>query len=176
VKAFISSIMILLNETPRGQNILITPNDVPASKLIQKLAKYLKENVDAVTPPQWAALAKTGTHAQKQPQNPDWWYTRCASILRKIYIHGRIGIEKLRADYGGRKDYGVKPEHAAKAGGSTIRKAFQQLEAAGYIETQKGRGRKITRQGRKLLQELAEDIFKELVKEAPELEKYQKSE
>ena len=168
--------MILLEETSRGQRVLITPNDVPASKLIEKLAKYLKDNVDAVTPPAWASIVKTGTHVEKQPQNPDWWYTRCASILRKIYVHGPLGIEKLRANYGGRKNYGVKPEHVVKAGGSVIRKALQQLETAGYIETLKPRGRRVTREGRKLLQELAEEIGKELVKELPELEKYQKGE
>ncbi len=165
--------MILQKETPRGQDNLITPNDVPASQLIQKLAKYLKENIDAINPPQWSTIAKTGSHTEKQPQNPDWWYTRCASILRKIYIHGPIGIEKLRADYGGRKDRGVKPDRTAKAGGSTIRKVLQQLETVGYIETQKTRGRKTTRQGRKLLQELAEELNKELTKQNPELKKYQ---
>ena len=168
--------MILLEETPRGQRVLITPNDVPASKLIEKLAKYLKENVDAVTPPTWASMAKTGTHVEKQPQNPDWWYVRSASLLRKIYVHGPIGIEKLRADYGGRKNYGVKPNHAAKAGGSIVRKALQQLETAGYIETFKPRGRRLTREGRKLLRELTEELGRELVKELPELEKYQKGE
>jgi hypothetical protein len=50
-----------------------------------------------------------------------WWYVRCASLQRKIYIHGPIGIEKLRAEYGGRKDFGVRPEHAVKAGGAIIR-------------------------------------------------------
>jgi small subunit ribosomal protein S19e len=155
---------------------LITPNDVPASKLVGKLAKYLKENVDAITPPAWAGIAKTGAHAQGQPQNPDWWYTRCASVFRKVYVHGSIGIEKLRAEYGGVKGSRVTPEHVTKAGGSIVRKALQQLEAAGYIETLRPRGRRVTREGRKLLQELAEELSKELVKEIPELEKYQKDE
>jgi small subunit ribosomal protein S19e len=153
---------------------LKTPHDVPASKFIEKLAKYLKENVDEVTPPSWASVAKTGAHVQRQPQNSDWWYIRCASLLRKIYIHGPIGLEKLRADYGGRKDFGVKPEHVVKAGGAIIRKALQQLEAAGLIETLKPQGRRMTKEGRKLLQEIAEDVGKELAKELPELEKYQK--
>jgi small subunit ribosomal protein S19e len=153
---------------------LKTPHDVPASKFIEKLAKYLKENVDEVTPPSWASVAKTGAHVQRQPQNSDWWYIRCASLLRKIYIHGPFGLEKLRADYGGRKDFGVKPEHVVKAGGAIIRKALQQLEAAGLIETLKPQGRRMTREGRKLLQEIAEDVGKELAKEFPELEKYQK--
>jgi len=155
---------------------LITPHDVPASKLIEKLAIYLKENVDAINPQAWTNVVKTGSHVQKQPQNPDWWYTRCASLLRKIYVHGPIGIEKLRADYGGRKDFGIKPEHVVKASGSVVRKAMQQLETAGLIETLKPKGRRVTREGRKLLQEIAEELHKELVKENPELEKYRKGE
>jgi small subunit ribosomal protein S19e len=155
---------------------LKTPYDVPASKFIEKLAKYLKDNVDEVTPPSWASVVKTGSHVQRQPQNSDWWYIRCASLLRKIYVHGPLGLEKLRADYGGRKDFGVKPEHVVKAGGALIRKALQQLEAAGLIETSKPKGRRMTREGRKLLQEIAEEVGKELAKELPELEKYQKGE
>jgi len=155
---------------------LTTPHDVPASRLIGKIAKYLKESVDEVSPPPWANVAKTGIHAQRQPQNPDWWYVRCASLLRKIYVHGPIGVERLRADYGGRKDYGVTPEHAVKAGASTVRKGLQQLEAAGLIETSKPHGRKVTHEGRKLLQELAQEVKNELVKESPELEKQQKGE
>lgn len=155
---------------------MITPYDVPAAKLIEKLAGYLKENVDVVSPPAWASVAKTGSHVEKLPQDPNWWYTRCASVLRKIYVHGPIGIEQLRADYGGGKRHGVIPRHASKAGGSNVRKALQQLEAAGLVATAKPQGRRMTREGRKLLQELAEDLAKDLVKELPELEKYQKGE
>jgi small subunit ribosomal protein S19e len=152
---------------------LTTPHDVPAFKFIEKLAKYLKENVDEVQPPPWASVAKTGAHVEKQPQNPDWWYTRSSSILRKVYVHGPIGIEKLRGDYGGRKSFGTKPSHAAKAGGSNIRKILQQLEAAGLIQTVSPHGRKMTSKGRKLLQEIAGDLQKETVKTIPELRKYQ---
>lgn len=151
---------------------MLTPNDVPASKFIEKLAKYLKENVDEITPPPWTSFAKTGAHVQRLPENPDWWYVRCASLLRKIYIHGPIGIERLRAAYGSRKDFGIKPEHAVKAGGSAVRKALQQLEAAGLIEKVLPNGRRITKNGRKLLEEVAESLKKELLKEYPALEKY----
>jgi small subunit ribosomal protein S19e len=155
---------------------LITPFDVPASKFIEKVAKYLKDNVDAVTPPSWASFAKTGAHVQRQPQNQDWWYVRCASLLRKIYVQGSVGVEKLSAEYGGRKDFGVRPEHAVRAGGAVIRKALQQLEAAGLVETLKPGGRRVTREGKKLLQGLAGDVEKELAKDFPELGKYQKGE
>ena len=147
---------------------MITPHDAPASEFIEKVAKYLKENVDAVTPPAWASVAKTGSHVEKQPQNPDWWYVRAASLLRKVYVHGPIGLEKLRAEYGGQKGFTVTREHAFKAGGSVIRKALQQLQTAGFIEITKPHGRAVTKEGRKLLQELAEDLAKDM----PELARY----
>jgi small subunit ribosomal protein S19e len=153
---------------------LITSYDVPASKLVEKLANHLKENVDEITPPPWVSIVKTGVHVQRPPQNPDWWYIRCASLLRKIYVHGPVGVERLRAEYGGRKDYGVRPEHAAKASGAIIRKALQQLEAAGFAETFKTRGRRVTKKGRKLLEELAEEVKKGVITEIPELAKYKK--
>lgn len=166
--------MILLQgKTGKEQKILTTPHDVPAAKFIEKVAKYLKENVDAVEPPLWASVAKTGSHVEKQPQDTNWWYTRSASILRKVYVHGPIGIEKLRAYYGGRKGFGTKPNHASKAGGSHIRKVLQQLERAGLIQTAGSQGRKMSPKGRKLLQEFAHDLQKDLVKTVPALRKYQ---
>jgi small subunit ribosomal protein S19e len=157
----------------RDKSILTTPHDVPASKYIDRLAKYLKENVDEVQPLPWTIAAKTGMHVEKQPQNPNWWYVRAASILRKIYIHGPVGLEKLRAEYGGVKNRGVKPNRVKKSGGSSIRKVLQQLETAGLIITTRPKGRAMTPKGRKLLQEVAGDLSKELVKTIPELKKYQ---
>lgn len=151
---------------------MITPYDVPVTQFIAKLAKYLKENIEEVQPPTWAAFAKTGTHVEKQPQDPDWWYTRSASILRKVYVHGPIGLEKLRAQYGGRKDYGVKPEHAVKASGNVIRKALQQLANAGLVQIVASKGRSMSPKGRKLVKEVAEDLHKDLVKSTPALKKY----
>jgi small subunit ribosomal protein S19e len=160
-------------EKPKDRDSLTTPHDVPASKFINRLAKYLRENIDAVQPLPWASYAKTGMHVEKQPQDLNWWYTRSASILRKVYIYGPIGLEKLRAEYGGRKNRGSKPDRVKKAGGSGIRKTLQQLEAAGLIQISRPKGRILTPKGRKLLQEVAGDLSKEIVKTVPELKKYQ---
>jgi len=151
---------------------LPTPYDVPPSILIERLAKYLKDNIDSVRPPDWAPYVKTGVHAERAPQNPDWWYIRCASLLRKIYIRGPIGVEHLRSEYGGRKDRGTRPEHARKGSGAIIRKALQQLEEAGLVQTIKGKGRVVTPQGRSLLDSLSADIKRELEKVNPSLSKY----
>ena len=149
-----------------------TPYDVPPAILIERLAKYLKDNVDAVRPPEWALYVKTGVHKERPPQNSDWWYIRCASLLRKVYVKGPIGVEHLRAEYGGRKDRGVKPEHTRKGSGAIIRKALQQLEEAGLVETVKGEGRIVTPKGRSLLDSLSTEIKRELEKSIPELRKY----
>jgi len=151
---------------------LPTPYDVPASILIERLARYLRENVDEVIPPPWSSFVKTSSHAERPPQDPDWWFTRCASLLRKIYVKGPVGISRLRSEYGGRMDRGVRPEHVRKGGAAIIRKALQQLEAAGFVETLRNKGRVVTKEGRRILDRLATEIKEELEKKHPELEKY----
>ncbi len=149
-----------------------TPYDIPAPILIETLAQHLKKNVDEVVPPAWSSLVKTGSHAERPPQNPDWWFTRCSSLMRKIYVKGPIGVAHLRSEYGGRKDTGVRPEHAGIGGGAIIRKALQQLEAAGLVKPPTNKGRVLTKQGRRLLDSLSTEIKKKLEKKHSELRKY----
>ncbi len=149
-----------------------TPYDIPPAVLIEKLATHLKEEVDEITPPAWTPFVKTGVNAQRPPQNPDWWFVRCASILRKIYVKGPIGIEKLRQEYGGRLDRGARPEHARKGSGAIARNAIQQLQTAGLVKPQKNEGRIVTNDGRRLLDRLSTELKREIEKIHPELAKY----
>ena len=149
-----------------------TPYDIPSSDLIDRLAKHLKEEVDEINPPAWTLFAKTGVHTQRPPTNPNWWFVRSASVLRKIYVKGPIGIELLRQEYGGRIDKGVKPEHAAKGSGSIIRNIIRQLSKAGLVKTYRTQGRVVTNEGRRLLDRLSTEIKNELEKNKPELTKY----
>jgi len=151
---------------------LPTPYDIPPSVLIERLAKHLKDEVDEITPPAWTPFAKTGVHTQRPPTNPDWWFVRCASILRKIYVKGPIGIELLRQQYGGRIDRGARPEHASKGSGAIVRNAIQQLQKAGLVKPQRTEGRVVTNEGRQLLDRLSTELKRELEKTQPELAKY----
>jgi len=151
---------------------LTTVYDVPADVLIERVATYFKVNVEEIRPPEWAAYVKTGSHVERPPQNPDWWYIRCASLLRKLYLNGPIGVSRLRKMYGGRKRRGTRPEHFRKAGGSIIRHALQQLEKAGFVTKKDREGRVLTPRGRSLLDAMAARIKKELERENPELRKY----
>ena len=144
--------------------------DVPAEDLISKLSDQLKKD-KKINPPEWASYVKTGPHVEKIPQNRDWWYTRCASLVRKVYLHGPIGISDLKSYYGGRKRIGYNLDHHKDAGGAIIRNALQQLEASGYVE-KKSKGRSISNEGMKRVDRLATEIFKEISKLNKDLERY----
>jgi len=78
----------------------------------------------------------------------------------------------LRAKYGGRKSLGVRRQHTRKGGGSNIRKILQQLETARLVETTKGKGRTLTKEGRRVLDRIAVEVKEEIEKNLPELKKY----
>src|SRR5689334_24606829 len=126
---------------------MTTVYDVPATALIQEAAKRLKE-LKQVEIPEWAPFVKTGIHAEKPPVQDDWWHTRVAAVLRKVYLEGPVGTEKLRAHFGGFRDRGNKPNRAVKGSGSIARESLQQLEAAGFVQTVQAQGRIVTAQGR----------------------------
>jgi len=153
---------------------VVSVKDVPAELLIKELVNYLKSNVSEVKPPEWALFVKTGANKDRPPMQEDWWYWRAASILRKLYLHGPVGLERLRTAYGYRAKIGseMRREHFRKAGGAIIRKILQQLERAGLVEKIPGKGRVLSPKGKSLLDKLAMRILKELVKTRPELKKY----
>ncbi|MEW6035376.1 MAG: 30S ribosomal protein S19e [Candidatus Micrarchaeota archaeon] len=133
---------------------MVTAYDAEPNKLIENAAKKLKEM--KLHKPAFVGLVKTGAHAVRPPQDEDFWYARCASILRQIYVNESAGTSRLRRHYGGRKRRGVKPGRHAPAGGSTIRKAMQELEKAGLLAKGKA-GRVLTPKGRKFLDAAAKE-------------------
>ncbi len=145
-------------------------HDVPADVLLRKLTDILKN--EDIPAPSWASFVKTGSHADRPPHEKDWWYTRCASILRKIYLHGPIGINDLRKEFGGGKPVGYGAAHHRDAGGAIIRNAIHGLEKLGYVEKVEKKGRIVTKQGMQKLDHLATEILKELATENQHLKVY----
>jgi len=144
--------------------------DIPADMLIKKLTEILKS--EDINPPTWISFVKTGVHADKPPQKVDWWYTRCASILRKIYLNGPISIADMRSIYGGGKARGYGIASHRYAGGAIIRNAVHELEKLGYVEKVEKKGRIVTKQGMKKLDNLSTEILKELIQTTPKLKIY----
>ncbi len=144
--------------------------DVPAEDLIERLTEHIRKE-KKIQPPDWAVFVKTGAHTERIPYDKDWWYTRCASLIRKVYIHGPIGVSDLRSEYGGKKQIGYNLSHHRDAGGAIIRKALQQLEQAGYIAN-KNKGRSISEEGMKKVDRIATELYDEIIKTSPELQRY----
>ncbi len=145
--------------------------DVPADELISKLTEILK--TEEIPAPNWTMFVKTGAHADKPPQKSDWWYTRCASILRKIYLHGPLSVNDLRTIYGtGKRNMYYGARHHKDASGAIIRNAIHGLEKLGYLEKVEKKGSVVTRQGMQKLDKLSTEILNELIKITPKLKIY----
>jgi small subunit ribosomal protein S19e len=121
----------------------------------KKLAEALKQ-IPEIKEPEWAAFVKSGVSKKRPPQTPDFWLKRTASILRQIYTHKTVGVNRLRTRYGSRKNMGMRPEHFFKGSGKMIRTMLQQAEKAGllekYNESGKRAGRRLTSLGKEMLE------------------------
>ena len=145
--------------------------DVPANALISKLAEVLK--TEDIPAPSWSLFVKTGAHADKPPQKSDWWHTRCASILRKIYLHGPISVNELRTMYGdGKRNMYYGARHHKDASGAIIRNAMHGLEKLGYVEKVEKKGRVLSRQGMQKLDKMSTEILNEMIQKTPKLKIY----
>ncbi|MFQ5800707.1 MAG: 30S ribosomal protein S19e, partial [Candidatus Hydrothermarchaeales archaeon] len=147
-------------------DVMTTVYDVPPSMIIKSVSEKLKKT-KKVAPPEWVQYAKTGTSREHQPMEGDWWYVRCASILRKLYEKGPIGVNRLSRIYGGKRNRGMKPERRKKGSGSIIKDALVQLEALELVKTTK-KGRELTPKGVSFLDKASHEVKKTL----PELERY----
>mgnify|MGYP001559108667 CR=1 FL=1 len=136
---------------------MVTIHDINPSELINRVAIELKKSKH-VQIPVWAQVVKTSPAKERIPSDKDWWYHRAASVLRKVYLKGPIGVSKIRTYYGQKKNRGVKPEHFYKGSGKIVRVILQQLELEGLIKkVEKGihKGKIITPKGQSLLDQLA---------------------
>lgn len=135
-------------------NTMTTVYDVSAAQLIDAAKKEMKK-LKEIEPPEWSKYIKTGAHKERPPVDPEWWWTRCAAVLRSIYMKGPVGVTRLRTKYGGRRNCGSKPEKFRKGSGKIIRTCLQQLEKAELIKKQGTRGRIVTAKGKSFLDKLS---------------------
>lgn len=150
---------------------MVTLYDAPTEEFLAELSDRLADRIEE---PDWVEFTKAGPDRELPPQQDDFWYNRAASLLRKVEIRGPIGIERLSTEYGGSKSgsnrYRVSPASHSDGSKNIIRTILQQLEEEGLVETAQGEGRRITSEGRSLLDEVAADVIEEL--DRPELERY----
>lgn len=108
--------------------------------------------------PKWADIVKTGKHKELPPNDPDWIYVRAASMVRKIYIRGGIGVGAFRKVYGGQNRRGAMTNVFSKGSGAIARYILKQLEEMSMVEQDENGGRKITNEGQRELDTVAVQV------------------
>ncbi len=141
----------------RGVDFMVTAFDVEANRLIGAAAEKLKAL--NIKEPAYLPFVKSGPDKERRPTQKDFWYLRCAAVLRQAYTRGRVGVSSLRTHFGSRIKRGVRPEKHRRTGGSIIRDAFGELERAGLLEKKKD-GRHISAKGKSFLDSVAREISK----------------
>ncbi|RZB46217.1 40S ribosomal protein S19-1 isoform B [Glycine soja] len=105
--------------------------------------------------PEWTDIVKTAKFKELAPYDPDWYYIRAASMARKIYLRGGLGVGAFQRIYGGSKRNGSRPPHFCKSSGAIARHILQQLQNMSIVEIDTKGGRKITSSGRRDLDQVA---------------------
>ena len=110
----------------------ITVKDVPASEFIAAYAEQLKKS-NELTLMKGSFYIKTGFSREICPHDDDWFYTRAASLARKIYLRPGLGVKTLQHIYGKKGRFGHRRNHHTRGSGKVIRYILQQLEAVGIL-------------------------------------------
>ena len=63
---------------------------MPAAELIKEVAKDLKQRVKA---PEWTRFVKTGSHVERAPNNPAWFFVGMHRYFTGFTAKGRLVLE-----------------------------------------------------------------------------------
>ncbi|GKA98125.1 40S ribosomal protein S19-3-like protein [Tanacetum coccineum] len=124
-----------------------TVKDVSPHEFVKAYAAHLKRS-GKMELPNWSDIVKTDTFKELAPYDP-------ASMARKIYLRGGLGVGAFQRIYGGSKRNGSAPPHFCKASGGIARHILQQLQTMNIVDFDAKGGRKITSNGRRDLDQVA---------------------
>jgi len=135
-----------------------TVKDVAANAFVKAYAAHLKRQ-GKLNIPAWVDYVKTSPAKELAPYDADWFYIRCASIARKVYLRPDTGVGALTYVYGSNERRGAQTEKFRQANRGILRYMVQQLEAIKVLEkTKDGKGRRITKIGQQDLDRIAGQV------------------
>lgn len=134
-----------------------TVKDVEQDKVVVAVALFLKKSGKLKLPDN-LDIIKTSKTKELGPSNPDWFYVRCASILRRMYHRQPFGVGGVKKAFGDKQRRGTRPSHFCRADGAMARRAVQALEQIKLVEKHPDGGRKLSSQGQRDLDRIASQI------------------
>ena len=111
---------------------MVTVKDVPADKFIKAYAEHLKKT-QLITPMENLLLFKTRSCNELTPNDDDWFYTRAASLARKVYLRPGLGVGTMIHLYGKVKRCGRQRNKHGFASSKLIRYILQELSKANVL-------------------------------------------
>uniref|UniRef100_A0A146LKB3 40S ribosomal protein S19 n=1 Tax=Lygus hesperus TaxID=30085 RepID=A0A146LKB3_LYGHE len=131
-----------------------TLKDVNAWRWIKVAARHFKQEGKLFVP-NCTEIVKTAHGRERAPQNTDWYYIRCAAVLRAIYLRPGVGYGGLSKRFASKKNYGSRPEHTVRAAQGLLHWSCKSLTKLGLVESGIKSGQRITKKGRKFADSLA---------------------
>ena len=135
-----------------------TVRDVHTQRWVKAMASHLKQEGKLFVP-RCSELIKTSHGRERAPQNPDWYYVRCAAVLRAIYLRPGTGYGGLSKRFSNKKNRGSQPEQYQKAARGPLHWCCRSLEGLKLIQKGKTSGRIITKDGRKKVDTVAFNVL-----------------
>lgn len=77
-------------------------HSIIASCIILHVCKLFFSRSGKLKVPEWVDLVKTGRYKELAPYDEDWYYTRCAAIIRHIYFRSPVGVGAVTKVFGGK--------------------------------------------------------------------------
>merc|ERR1712216_863816 len=122
----------------------ITVKDVDAHEFVKRYATHLKKQ-GKISLPELVDLMKTSVSRELAPYDEDWYFIRCASLARRLYVR-----------------QGTLPGHFCRSSRGVIRGCLKQLQKIGVLEAMpegKKGGRRLTKQGQQDCDRIAKEIW-----------------
>jgi small subunit ribosomal protein S19e len=104
----------------------ITVKDVDAHEFVKRYATHLKKQ-GKIQLPELVDLMKTSVSRELAPYDEDWFYIRCASLARRLYVRQGTGVGAFSKVYGAKKRRGTLPGHFCRSSRGVIRNCLKQL-------------------------------------------------
>ena len=136
---------------------VVTVKDVEPAVFISAFAQHLKRQ-GRFELPKWNDIVKTGVSRELAPYDPDWLYTRAASLIRKVYIRSGSGVGGFSKVYGKAKRRGTQTNTWNTGSRKIIRYCLIQLQGMDLIEEDENGGRRITKEGQRELDTVANQV------------------
>ena len=104
----------------------ITLKDVDSHEFVRRYAVQLKKQ-GKISLPELVDLMKTSVAKELAPYDEDWYYIRCASLARRLYVRQGTGVGAFSKVYGSKKRRGTLPGHFCRASRGVIRSCLKAL-------------------------------------------------